>query len=129
MVTGAGFLSAIAASLPTVNQRHLVVGTYEQNGFVRLYIDGALAASSGPFSNAINVSPTPAAIGNKPGANFGGDQFAGTIDEVSIHSIAMDGRPGSAGLGGGHRRARCIGPRVAGRIADSHRAGHRRRAR
>jgi len=90
-VPGGAHYSASTPTLPATGQRHLLVGTYERNGFIRLYVDGALIATNGPLTDAINVAPSGAAIGNKPGATFAGDQFAGTIDEVSVHNRALTG--------------------------------------
>ncbi|MDR3634067.1 MAG: PKD domain-containing protein, partial [Isosphaeraceae bacterium] len=83
-ITGVGTASVAP---PSTGTRHFIVGTYDGSA-IRLYVDGVLAATSAA-TGAIPTTTDPLAIGNKPLSTHPYDPFAGILDEVSIHSIAL----------------------------------------
>ena len=102
-ITGVGTVSAAA---PSLNARHLYVGTYDRAN-LRLFIDGAQVASA-PATAAIPSTTQPLAIGNKPTSADARDPWPGVLDEVSIHNVALGAAQvsqlwstGSAGPGTG----------------------------
>ncbi|MEM4367801.1 MAG: LamG domain-containing protein, partial [Candidatus Anstonellales archaeon] len=81
-------ISEIAVSLPTLNQWHQVVGTY--NGSEqRLYIDGVLNFTRSATIQLPNTNDN-LEIGSKPNTQATGDRFNGTLDEIIIFSRVLN---------------------------------------
>jgi glucose/arabinose dehydrogenase len=82
-----GGKTAFTNTLPSTGQAHFVVGTYDGSR-IKLYVDNVLV------SNRAGTGPIPVeagglSIGSKPGSVVAGDRFDGTIDEVSVHNVAL----------------------------------------
>ena len=98
----------VTVAPPSTGVRHFVAGTYD-GAALRLYVDGSLAATTAA-TGAIPTTAEGLAIGNKPTSVDARDPFAGVIDEVSVHSIALTAAQvgqlwatGSNGPSGGHQ--------------------------
>lgn len=81
----------------TLNTPHMIVGTWDADGDgkSRIYLDGALAAlgtavSTSAMPGGDGITAITAAIGNKPDANFDGDNSDGQIDEVATFAFALN---------------------------------------
>ncbi|MCX8166875.1 MAG: LamG domain-containing protein [Candidatus Micrarchaeota archaeon] len=80
-------ITEIAVSLPTTNQWHHVVGTY--NGSEqRLYINGILNFTRSATIQ-LPVTTDHLEIGSKPNTLVSGDRFNGTLDEIMIFARAL----------------------------------------
>ena len=80
-------VGVVSVAPPSTGVRHFVAGTYD-GAALRLYVDGSLAATTAA-TGAIPTTAEGLAIGNKPTSVDARDPFAGVIDEVSVHSIAL----------------------------------------
>jgi hypothetical protein len=77
---------SIATALPSTSQWHHVVGTYD-GGTIAIYIDGALANSTGA-TGSMFTSTDDVFIGTKSGSTAG-DFFDGKIDDVRIYNRGL----------------------------------------
>lgn len=83
-----GQQDVVSTTVITDNVWHHVVATYDRNdGFLRMYIDGILEASSS-FSSFISYSPEPRnSIG---GSTHLGDFYTGDMDDLRIYNRAIN---------------------------------------
>jgi hypothetical protein len=85
--------NAASGLLPDGNWHHLVGVCDEASSNVLIYVDGALAGTSGndiPPGSGLRTRLTPLMIGQRPGpAAQPSEQFLGTIADVALYNYAL----------------------------------------
>jgi hypothetical protein len=94
-LAGGGSFSVSAPATVGVFSR--VTGIFGQ-GYLKIYVDGALIQSASIGGGTLQPSTRPVTIGNHPAWN----PFSGAIDEVQLYDVDLT-------AGGGGYRAKCAG--------------------
>jgi hypothetical protein len=80
--------SAVAAAVPTTGFHH-VVGTWTSGDLMRVYLDGRLVDSSGPWTGSLSGA-LPLGLGCFDPGGAGSGFYGGTIDEAALYNRALD---------------------------------------
>jgi hypothetical protein len=83
--SGMDYVSTTSSTTFLTNQWYHVVGTFDST-YLKIYVDGQLAASKTTFADYLRASNTELAIGGEP---TGGYTFDGKIDEVAVFNRGL----------------------------------------
>jgi hypothetical protein len=79
--------SAAAAAVPITGFHH-IVGTWTSGDLMRVYLDGRLVDSSGPWTGTLSGA-TPFGLGCFDPGGAGSGFFGGTLDEAAVYNLAL----------------------------------------
>jgi len=91
--SGNSIHNAVSGLAPDGNWHYLVGVCDEVTTNVYLYVDGALAATSGndiPPGSGLRTRLTPLYIGQRPGPGTTSEQFQGTIADVALYNYPLN---------------------------------------